>query len=74
MGIEEFRDPVEKSGLVDLLYVPPNNTLAYNQWPTLSEMILSGASAPQLRLIFHASYPVFCGFFCRQKGGAVCGL
>ncbi|KAI5813367.1 PLC-like phosphodiesterase [Pyronema omphalodes] len=42
---EEFRAPLENSGLSKLAYIPDNRTIAYNQWPTLSELILKGKRA-----------------------------
>jgi hypothetical protein len=42
LNIEEFMTPVENSGLSKLAYIPNNRTIAYNQWPTLSELILQG--------------------------------
>lgn len=40
--IDEFVAPVEGSGLSKLAYVPGNSTMAYSEWPTLSELILKG--------------------------------
>jgi hypothetical protein len=48
LPIADFVDPVEKSGLKSLAYIPPKNTetkIKYHQWPTLSQMILSGFSS-----------------------------
>lgn len=42
VDIEDYRAPLEESGIADLAYIPKNRTLQYYEWPTLSEMILSG--------------------------------
>ncbi|KAI5857114.1 PLC-like phosphodiesterase [Tricharina praecox] len=44
-AIDDFVAPVEDSGLSKLAYVPDNRTIAYNEWPTLSELILKGKRA-----------------------------
>ncbi|KAK2839163.1 hypothetical protein FQN49_006409 [Arthroderma sp. PD_2] len=40
-----FTAPIERSGLIDLVYTPKKPTLALDEWPTLSEIILSGKRA-----------------------------
>jgi hypothetical protein len=42
LDIKEYVEPVENSGLSKIAYVPENRTLEYNQWPTLSDLILQG--------------------------------
>jgi hypothetical protein len=39
--VEEFRIPIENSGIVDYLYTPMYIPQHKDQWPTLGEMILS---------------------------------
>jgi hypothetical protein len=38
----DFVDPIEKSGLKQFIYQPPKTAMALDDWPTLSEMIISG--------------------------------
>lgn len=40
-----FSKPIEDSGLLDLVYMPPKIPMALDDWPTLSNMILSGKRA-----------------------------
>lgn len=40
-----FTDPIEKSGLQSLIYTPPQIPMGLNDWPMLSEMILTGKRA-----------------------------
>lgn len=39
---QNFVDPIEKSGLRPFIYQPPKTAMTVEDWPTLSEMILSG--------------------------------
>lgn len=38
--------PMENSGMADMAYVPSERNLKYDEWPTLSEIILSGNGCP----------------------------
>ncbi|KKZ63013.1 hypothetical protein EMCG_02629 [[Emmonsia] crescens] len=38
----EFIAPLEKSGLLDYVYTPPKIPMALDDWPTLSQFILTG--------------------------------
>ncbi|KAF3480262.1 uncharacterized protein GIQ15_05609 [Arthroderma uncinatum] len=40
-----FTAPIESSGLIDHVFTPKKPTLALDEWPTLSEIILSGKRA-----------------------------
>lgn len=40
-----YIDPVEKSGMKQLAYYPPKFPMALHDWPTLSELILTGKRA-----------------------------
>ncbi|KAJ5086409.1 hypothetical protein NUU61_007716 [Penicillium alfredii] len=42
VSVSKFKDPIEKSGLKDLVYKPPKAPMGLHDWPTLSEMIISG--------------------------------
>ncbi|OOQ81962.1 hypothetical protein PEBR_40928 [Penicillium brasilianum] len=42
---ENFTAPVEASGLLDMAYSPPKIPMGLDDWPTLSEMILTGKRA-----------------------------
>ncbi|KAF2872531.1 PLC-like phosphodiesterase [Massariosphaeria phaeospora] len=39
---KNFVDPVEKSGLKQYIYQPPKTAMTLEDWPTLSELIISG--------------------------------
>lgn len=41
----EFTAPIEKSGLVDLVYTPSKIPMSLDDWPVLSQMIFSGRRA-----------------------------
>ncbi|KAI9790684.1 MAG: hypothetical protein M1833_001773 [Piccolia ochrophora] len=43
--VKSFIDPMEKSGLKKLAYVPPKTPMALADWPTLSSLIKSGKRA-----------------------------
>ncbi|KAH0613234.1 uncharacterized protein H6S33_009614 [Morchella sextelata] len=45
VDIGNYTDPLVNSGLADIAYVPPKRNIRYNQWPTLSELILTGKRA-----------------------------
>jgi hypothetical protein len=42
---QNFTDPIKNSGLYDLAYTPPKIPMGLDDWPTLSEMILTGKRA-----------------------------
>ncbi|KAF2809636.1 PLC-like phosphodiesterase [Mytilinidion resinicola] len=46
-----FVDPITKAGLMPYVYQPPKNSMTLDDWPTLSEMILS-----QKRVVFFIDY------------------
>lgn len=46
-----FTAPIQNSGLLDLVYTPPKIPMARDDWPTLSEMILTGK-----RVVFFMDY------------------
>ncbi|KAL7266741.1 hypothetical protein RUND412_010697 [Rhizina undulata] len=45
VDITLYQEPLENSGLADIAYIPTERHLNYTQWPTLSELILSGKRA-----------------------------
>lgn len=45
VDIGNYTDPLVNSGLADIAYIPPKRNIKYNQWPTLSELILTGKRA-----------------------------
>ncbi|RPB03119.1 hypothetical protein L873DRAFT_1826453 [Choiromyces venosus 120613-1] len=45
LDVGEYLDPLEKSGLAELAYVPKQRNIKINQWPALSEKILTGKRA-----------------------------
>lgn len=44
VDIGNYTTPMEKSGISDMAYVPPKRNIKYDEWPTLSEIILTGIS------------------------------
>ncbi|KAF2491025.1 PLC-like phosphodiesterase [Lophium mytilinum] len=46
-----YLDPITKAGLMPYIYQPPKNSMTLDDWPTLSEMILS-----QKRVVFFIDY------------------
>lgn len=42
---QNFTDPIEKSGMKQFAYTPPKFPMALDDWPTLSELILTGKRA-----------------------------
>lgn len=44
VDIANYTVPMENSGLADIAYVPAKRSLKYDEWPTLSELILAGMS------------------------------
>ncbi|KAF3385605.1 putative secreted protein [Penicillium rolfsii] len=42
---QNFTEPIQNSGLYDLAYTPPKIPMGLDDWPTLSEMILTGKRA-----------------------------
>lgn len=42
VDIGNYTAPMKNSGLADMAYVPPKRNIKYDEWPTLSEMILKG--------------------------------
>lgn len=42
VDIGNYTLPLENSGLSEIAYVPPKRNIKINQWPTLSELILTG--------------------------------
>lgn len=42
---QNFTDPIKNSGLYDLAYTPSKIPMGLDDWPTLSEMILTGKRA-----------------------------
>lgn len=42
VDIGNYASPMESSGLADMAYVPPKRNIKYDEWPTLSEIILTG--------------------------------
>jgi hypothetical protein len=51
VSAENFTTPIYNSGLKDLIYTPTKIPMALNDWPTLSEMILT-----QKRAVFFMDY------------------
>lgn len=50
--LEKFIEPLQNSGIADMAYIPSsNNTLQYNHWPTLGDLILQGK-----RVIIYMDY------------------
>ncbi|DAA76339.1 TPA_exp: putative secreted protein [Trichophyton benhamiae CBS 112371] len=45
VGVKNFTAPIQSSGLIDHVYTPKNHSIALDDWPTLSEVILSGKRA-----------------------------
>ncbi|KAG0135418.1 PLC-like phosphodiesterase [Tuber indicum] len=45
LSVGNYKEPLEKSGLAELAYVPQERNIKVDQWPTLSEMILMGKRA-----------------------------
>ncbi|EGE06742.1 hypothetical protein TEQG_05737 [Trichophyton equinum CBS 127.97] len=43
--VKNFTAPIQSSGLIDHVYTPKNHSIALDDWPTLSEIILSGKRA-----------------------------
>jgi hypothetical protein len=48
---ENFTEPIKNSGLMSYVYTPPMIPMALDDWPTLSEMILT-----QKRVVFFLDY------------------
>lgn len=42
---QNFTDPIEKSGMKQFAYLPPKFPMSLDDWPTLSELILTGKRA-----------------------------
>lgn len=42
---QNFTEPIKASGLLDMAYTPPKIPMGLDDWPTLSEMILTGKRA-----------------------------
>lgn len=42
VDIGNYTAPMENSGLADMAYVPSKRNIKYHEWPTLSEIILTG--------------------------------
>lgn len=42
---QNFTEPIQASGLLDMAYTPPKIPMGLEDWPTLSEMILTGKRA-----------------------------
>ena len=43
--VGNYTDPIERSGLSRYAYIPPQIPLSVNDWPTLSDLILTGKRA-----------------------------
>ncbi|PWW79160.1 PLC-like phosphodiesterase [Tuber magnatum] len=39
LNVRDYSEPLEKSGLAELAYIPKERNIKIDQWPTLSEMI-----------------------------------